>query len=74
MLFSRWSSYVRYPTTIPFSKIGILAIHPLLVITLGFIEELDNERRLVGDKYPDFERTDQECDDIGRMCDPYEDL
>jgi len=44
------------------------------VITPGFIEELNNEGRLIGNKYADFEGTDQECDDIERMYNPYEGL
>ena len=44
------------------------------VITLGFIEELDNEGRLMENEYTDFGVTDQECDNMGEMCDPYEGL
>ena len=46
----------------------------LFVITPGFIEELDDEGRLIGNKYPDFGVTDQECDNTGEMYDPYESL
>ena len=44
------------------------------VITPRFIEELDDEGRLMKHEYPDFGVTDQECDKIGEMCDPYEGL
>ena len=44
------------------------------VITPGFIEELDNKGRLIEKEYLDFGVTDEECDDIGEMCDPYEGL
>ena len=44
------------------------------VITLGFIEEVDGKRRLMEDECLDFGMTDQECDKMGGMCDPYEGL
>jgi len=44
------------------------------VITPGFIEELDNEGRLIEKEYPDFGVMDEECNNMGEMCDPYEGL
>jgi len=44
------------------------------VITPGYIEELDNEGRFLEDKYPYYEVTDKERDEIREMCDPYEGL
>ena len=44
------------------------------VITPGFIEELDDKERLIENEYLDFGVTEQECDDMGEMCDPYEGL
>jgi len=44
------------------------------VITPGFIEELDDKGRLIENEYLDFGVTEQECDDMGEMCDPYEGL
>jgi len=44
------------------------------VITPRFIEELDNEERLIEEEYLDYGVTEQECDEMGEMCDPYEDL
>jgi len=46
----------------------------VLVITPGFIEKLDNEGRLIENEYLDFGVTDEEFDNIGEMCDPYEGL
>jgi len=46
----------------------------LTVITPGYIEELDNEGRLLEDEYPYYGVTDEECDGIGEMCDPYKGL
>ena len=46
----------------------------LAVITSGYIEELDNEGRLVDSEYLHYEVTDEERDSIGEMCDPYEGL
>ena len=40
-------------------------------MTLGFIEELNNRRRVMEEEYS---VTEQECDEIGEMCDPYEGL
>jgi len=50
---------------------------PLLkgcVITPGYIEELDDEGRLVDNDYRHYEVTDEERDGMGEMCDPYEGL
>ena len=44
------------------------------VITLGFIEELDNGGRLMENKYMDLGVTNQKCNNMGEMCDPYEGL
>jgi len=44
------------------------------VITPGYIEELDNERRLLEDEYPYYGATEEECDRMREMCDPYEGL
>ena len=44
------------------------------VITPGYIEELDDEGRLVDSEYLHYEVTDEECDSMGEMCDPYEGL
>jgi len=48
------------------------------VITPGYIEEvnneLDNEGRLRNNEYLHYEVTDEECDGMGEMCDPYEGL
>jgi len=44
------------------------------VITPGFIEELDDEGRLMENEYTDFGVTDQECDNMGEMYDLYEGL
>ena len=46
----------------------------VLVITLGFIEKLDNEGRLIENEYLDFGVMDEEFDNMGEMCDPYEGL
>jgi len=46
----------------------------LLVITPGYIEELDDEGRLVDNKYLHYEVTDEERDRMGEMCNPYEGL
>jgi len=48
--------------------------HQDIVITPGHIEELDDEGRLWEDKYLYYEVTDEECDEMGEMCDPYEGL
>jgi len=42
-----------------------------IVITPGFIEELDNEERLIEEEY---NVTKQEYDEMEKMCDPYEGL
>ena len=44
------------------------------VITPGYIEELDDEGRLVDNDYLHYEVTDEERDGMGEMCDPYEGL
>ena len=44
------------------------------VITLGYTEELNNEGRSIGEGYLNYGVTDKECDEIGEMCDPYENL
>ena len=48
------------------------------VITPGYIEEvndeLDNEGRLRNNEYLHYKVTDEECDGMGEMCDPYEGL
>jgi len=44
------------------------------VITPGHIEELDDEERLLEDEYPYYRVTDEECNGMGEMCDPYEGL
>ena len=44
------------------------------VITPGFIEKLGNKERLMENEYTDFGVIDQECDNIGEMCDLYEGL
>jgi len=44
------------------------------VITPGYIKELDNKRRLLEDEYPYYGVTEEECDGMGEMCDPYEGL
>jgi len=46
----------------------------MCIITPGFIEELDNERKLMKDKYPDFGVMDQEHNEVKEMCDSYEGL
>jgi len=40
-------------------------------MTSGFIEELNNEERLMEEEY---NITEQEYNEIGEMCDPYEGL
>jgi len=45
-----------------------------VIITPGFIEELDDKGRLIENKYLDFGVMEQECDNMGEMCDPYEGL
>jgi len=44
------------------------------VITPGYIEELDDEGRLIGEGYLNYGVTDKEHDEMGEMCDPYEGL
>ena len=44
------------------------------VITPGYIEELDDERRLKNNKYLHYEVTDEEYDRMGEICNPYEGL
>ena len=48
------------------------------VITPGYIEEvnnkLDNKGRLRNNEYLHYEVTDEECEGMGEMCDPYEGL
>jgi len=44
------------------------------VITPGYIEELDNERRLLEDEYPYYGVTEEEHDGMGEMCNLYEGL
>ena len=44
------------------------------IITPSYIEELDDEGRLVDSEYLHYEVTDKERDSIGEMCDPYEGL
>ena len=48
------------------------------VITLGYIEEvndkLDDEGRLRNNKYLHYKVTDEECDGMEEMCNPYEGL
>jgi len=44
------------------------------VITPGHIEKLDNEGRLLEDKYSYYGVTDEERNRMGEMCDPYEGL
>ena len=44
------------------------------VITPGYIEELDDKGRLRNNKYQHYKVTDEECDRMGEMCDPYEGL
>ena len=46
----------------------------LCVITPRYIEELDDKGRLRNNEYLHYEVTDEECDGIGEMCDPYESL
>jgi len=46
----------------------------VLVITLGYIEELDGERRLIGERCLNYGVTDKECDKMEEMYDPYEGL
>ena len=43
----------------------------ILVITPGYIEELDGEGRLIGEGYLNYRVTDKECDKMGEICDPY---
>jgi len=45
-----------------------------LVITPGYIKELDDEGRLLEDEYPYYGATEEERDGMGEMCDPYEGL
>ena len=42
-----------------------------IVMTLGFIKELDNEGRLMEEEY---NVTEQEYDEMEKICDPYEGL
>jgi len=44
------------------------------VITPSYIEELDDEERLVDNKYLHYKVTDKEHDGMEEMCDPYEGL
>jgi len=44
------------------------------IITPGYIEELDNEERLIGERYSNYEVTEEECDEMREICDPYEGL
>ena len=44
------------------------------VITPGYIEELDDEGRLRNNEYLHYEVTNEECDGMGEICDPYEGL
>jgi len=48
------------------------------VITPGYIKEvndkLDDERRLRNNKYLYYKVTNEECDRMGEICDPYEGL
>jgi len=46
----------------------------ITVITPRFIEELDNEGRLIKEEYLDYGVIEQEHDKIGEMCDPHEGL
>ena len=55
-------------------SIKILLVTILLVITSGYIEDLDDEERLLEDEYPYYGVTEEECDRMGEMCDPYEGL
>ena len=41
------------------------------VITPGYIEELDDEGRLLEDEYLYYGVTEEERDRMGEMCDPY---
>jgi len=45
-----------------------------IVITPGYIEELDDEERLLEDEYPYYGVIEEERDRMGEMCDPYEGL
>ena len=49
-------------------------MHQDIVITPSYIEELDDEGRLVDNDYLHYEVTDEERDGMGEMCDPYEGL
>jgi len=44
------------------------------VITPGYIEELDDEGRLLEDEYPYYGATEKKRDGMREMCDPYEGL
>ena len=44
------------------------------IITLCYIKELDDKGGLIGEGYWNYGVTDKECDKMGEMCDPYEDL
>ena len=44
------------------------------VITPGYIEELDNEGRLLEDEYPYYGVTEEEHDGMEEMCNLYEGL
>ena len=46
----------------------------LYVITLGYIKELDDKGRLIGEGNLNYGVTDKECDEMEEMCDPYEGL
>jgi len=47
---------------------------PNTVITPGYIEDLDDEGKLIGEGYLSYRVIDKECDKMGEMCDPYEGL
>jgi len=44
------------------------------VITPGYIEELDDEGRLLKDECPYYGAMEKERDGMRKMCDPYEGL
>jgi len=44
------------------------------IITLGYIEELDDEERLIRKGYWNYGVMDKECDEMGKMYDSYKGL
>ena len=60
--------------TIPLLKRDAWEHNRTAVITPGYIEELDDEGRLLEEEYPYYRATEEGRDGMGEMCDPYEGL